>query len=198
MSHENSHRPPGPEDPNEAPFDVEDLRPHVYDGIYEYDKRLPNWWLFTLYGAILFSVGYWAYFHWTEHMRPGWARVQSQMEAIKLAALAGGGEPTNRQLWDFSRDPKIVEAGHATYTANCMACHGADLKGGIGQDLTDAQWIHGGEPAQIYALIRDGVADKGMPTWGPVLGPKRIAEVAAFIISQNPHIAEPPLEPAIP
>lgn len=179
------------EKPEEKPLDVEDLRPHTYDGIQEYDKRLPNWWLFTLYGAIVFAAGYWAYFHWTGHMQPGWVRVQSQLEAIKLAALAGGAEPSNRQLWNFSRDPKIVETGQKTYVSSCVACHGADLKGGIGQNLTDATWIHGGTPMEIFATIRDGVVDKGMPTWGPILGQQRIAEVAAFIISKNPTIAEP-------
>lgn len=180
----NQHRP-GIDNDDDA------LRPHSYDGIQEYDKRLPNWWLFTLYGAIIFSVGYWAYYHWTGHMEQGWVRVQSQIEAIRLAALAQGEPPDALQLWNFSRDANIVSAGEKTFMSSCAACHGEDLKGGIGKNLTDAEWVHGGTPMDIFTVIQEGVADKGMPTWGPLLGQQRIAEVTAFIISRNDTIQKP-------
>lgn len=182
---------------NKQPND-EALRPHSYDGIQEYDKRLPNWWLFTLYGAIIFAAGYWAYFHWTDHMEPGWVRVQNEIAAIKLAALSQGKPPSDEQLWDLSLDPKMVAAGEKVYVSNCVACHGADLHGGIGQNLVDATWIHGGDPMAIFGVIRDGVRDKGMPTWGPILGQQRMAEVVAFIISKNPTIKKPAQVPAAP
>ena len=32
------------------------LRPHEYDGIQEYDQKLPNWWLVIFYGSIALFV----------------------------------------------------------------------------------------------------------------------------------------------
>ena len=171
-----------------------ELRDHSYDGIQEYDKRLPNWWLFTLYGAMVFAAAYWAYYQWTGHMTPGYERVQRQIEELQKAALNSGNAPTDIQLWKLSTDSSVTAAGQKLYAANCVACHGAELQGGIGANLVDATWIHGGKPTDIYATVQKGVLDKGMPTWGPVLGPARIADVVAFIISQNKTIEKPPGE----
>jgi cytochrome c oxidase cbb3-type subunit 3 len=171
--------------------DDDNLRHHSYDGIQEYDKRLPNWWLFTLYGAIVFAAAYWAYYHWSAHMVPGYVRVERQIEEYQKAALASGSAPTDEQLWKLSTDPAVVASGQKIYTANCVACHGATLEGGIGQSLVDATWIHGSTPTAIYATIQKGVLDKGMPVWGPVLGGGRIADVVAFVITKSPTVTKP-------
>ncbi len=171
--------------------DTDDLRHHSYDGIQEYDKKLPNWWLFTLYGAIVFAAGYWAYYEWTGHMQPGYVRVEQRLVEFQKNALNSGAAPTDSQLWTMSTDPAVVASGEKLYKTNCVACHGAELKGGIGQNLTDATWIHGGKPIDIYNTVTTGVAAKGMPTWGPVLGPSRVAEVVAFVISKNSTIEKP-------
>lgn len=185
-----------PEDP---------VRPHVFDGIQEYDKRLPNWWLYTLYITMVFWVGYWAYYEWLHVGPTGPQVVDAAMAQIATERLSAA-QLDDASLWKMSRNPAFVEAGKATYLNNCVACHLVSLRGkgespaAIGPDLTDQTWIHGGKPTEVHDLIMKGVITKGMPTWGPVLGAKKITEVTAFILSHHtegePVMADPAAPPA--
>ena len=58
-------------------------------------------------------------------------------------------------------------------------------KGGIGPNLLDTIWIHGGKPEEILHTITVGVPEKGMLTWGPILGPEKVAQVAAYVVEQE-------------
>jgi cytochrome c oxidase cbb3-type subunit 3 len=173
--------PQPPEDP---------IREHVYDGIQEYDKRLPNWWLYTLYITIVFWVGYWAYYEWLRVGPSGTEVVDAAMAKIAAERLSVA-TIDDESLWQMSRNAGFVEAGQATFNTNCAACHLVSLRGksesaaAIGPDLTDTEWLHGGRPAQVHALVSDGVLTKGMPAWGPVLGAKKISEVTAYILSKH-------------
>lgn len=170
-----------------------DIREHAFDGIQEYNHRLPNWWLFTLYGAIVFWIGYWSIYEWFGSAPEGPARLQMEMVKIEAAKLAASAATRvdDPSLWAMSRNPIFVEAGRQTFTTNCIACHLASLRGksesalAIGPDLTDQIWIHGGRPTDLYRTVTEGVAVKGMPTWGPVLGPRRIAEAVAYVLSYH-------------
>ena len=83
----------------------------------------------------------------------------------------------------------LVDAGKQTFQSLCTPCHLASLKGkgenpaAVGPNLTDQAWIHGGTPKEIYATVSKGVLAKGMPTWEPVLGQKKTAEVVAYVLS---------------
>jgi cytochrome c oxidase cbb3-type subunit 3 len=177
---------PTPNSPHEDP-----VRAHTFDGIQEYDKRLPNWWLMTLYASIVFWVGYWSYYEWFHVGLTGEQHVTQELTKIETAKLASAPAVDNVSLWKMSRNPDFVAAGKATFEANCAACHLVSLRGkgenpaAIGPDLTDTKWIHGGKPTEIYDLITKGVLAKGMPTWGPVLGAKKISEAAAYILSKH-------------
>lgn len=174
------------------------LREHEFDGIVEYDQKLPNWWLFTLYGSIVFFVGFWVLFFSTrvlptheERLDAQLARIQESLAEKMLSVL------DDDNLWKMSRDSGLVAEGKELYAANCITCHAPDLGGKnsgpqyIGLPLNDAEWAYGeGTPTGTYKTVHDGSPDptKGMPPWGAVLGPEKVAKVVAYIMSHH----EPP------
>jgi cytochrome c oxidase cbb3-type subunit 3 len=175
-------------DPSSAPLE-DPVRPHSYDGIQEYDKRLPNWWLYTLYITIVFWIGYWGYYEWVPSGPTGPEEVDAAMARIEAERLATVATMDDATLWTMSRNPSVIAKGKDTFTANCVACHFASMRGksenptAIGPDLTDNAWVHGGKPLDLYNVVTHGVLEKGMPTWGPVLGARKISEVTAYVLS---------------
>lgn len=162
------------------------LRPHVYDGIQEFDNKLPNWWLLTLYGAIVFSFIYWLVFTDSNLLETGENRMAAEMQRIEAAKLTASADMLNDdRLWDMSRNGVLVAAGAEIYKASCLSCHGMNLEGGIGVNLRDTAWVHGGAPVDVYRTVHDGVLLKGMPAWGPQMGARKVAEVVAFVLSHH-------------
>lgn len=183
------------------------LRPHEYDGIHEYDQRLPNWWLWTWYLAIIWFVIFWVCFY-----QFGWGKNDTQAMAAHAEEMAKrdaymlqkmfAADPDGA-LWKMSRNATTLAAGQATFLEKCKPCHGSDLsatEGGVklaGLPLNDKEWKYCGEPGtaptdpvkpkKVFELVTNGSPDKtkGMQAWGPELGPKRIAEVVAFVLSHH-------------
>lgn len=160
---------------------------HVYDGIEEADNKLPNWWLLTFYGAILFGIGYWFYYH-EYQMGP----TPTDAFAADMASRAvEGGEASAEALMALAQDPSTVNEGREAFAATCVACHGAGAEGQIGPNLTDDHWLHGGGPTDIYTSVRAGITaaqarmpgSAGMPAWGPQLGESQTRAVVAYILS---------------
>lgn len=170
----------------ENPYD-DKLRPHVYDGIQEYDNRLPNWWLWTFYGAVILTVMYWFSWYNADIMKSDADIVEAEMAKVEEARLAAMGEVSNETLWQMSRNSGYVSAGAEVYKDKCVACHGADLKGGIGQNLVDSEWKWGNEPISLYAIVTNGSPDKmaGMQSWISELGPQKISQVVAYVLSHH-------------
>ncbi len=176
-------------EPNTPPSE-DAIREHTFDGIQEYDKSLPNWWLLTFYGAIVFWVGYWFFTQDSNLSTSDTAALQQELgriEAVKLSDSAA--QLDNGKLWQMSTNAVFVDAGRKTFTTTCVSCHQASLKGvdegGIGPNLIDDTWVHGGKPTDIFNVVDKGVLVKGMPAWGPVIGAKKTAEVVAYILSYH-------------
>lgn len=85
--------------------------------------------------------------------------------AAGFALLVAAGTPAAAQLPDSLPSgvtPAMIEKGRKLFggAGLCMACHGADGKGGmnIGPDLTDTVWVHHkGGYEEIFAQVVEGI-----------------------------------------
>jgi cytochrome c oxidase cbb3-type subunit III len=148
------------------------------DGIEEYDNPLPDWWLGLFWLTIIWAVAY------TLHYHVIGGRSQEQELAAELAR-AEVRWPASAQPAEFVVTPELARAGQSVYQTNCAACHGMVLQGGIGVALNDGDWLHGSSPAEVLRSVTEGIPAKGMPAWGPILGPERVRQVTAYVLSQQ-------------
>jgi cytochrome c oxidase cbb3-type subunit 3 len=165
--------------------DEDRLLDHRYDDIQEYDNPLPGWWTLLLWATIVWAVLY--FFNVIPGVGSGKGRAVDYDNEMKAAAEKYGtpAEQAEKALDVGSvmaalKDPARLAAGKETWTSTCVPCHMADGGGNIGPNLTDDWWIHGATPKDMLATVTNGVPEKGMPTWGPVLGPQKIADVVAY------------------
>lgn len=148
------------------------------DGIDEYDNPLPDWWLGLFWLTIIWGIAYGVHYHFIAD------RSQEKEIAAEMAAAAARWPQSTEQV-AFEMTPETVAAGKAIYETQCFTCHGMNLEGGIGAVLNDEAWIHGDTPEDVIRTISEGVPAKGMPAWGPILGPENVNQVAAYILSRN-------------
>lgn len=189
-----------PDSNKKANKSVEDgpvLREHVFDGIEEFDQKLPNWWLFTFYIAIAFYVGYWVIYYSSDALKSPAEKINAQMASIndakqkELTAMLA--DLSDDVLIEWSQNEAIVAKGEAMFTVTCVACHGTDLNGGIGRSLMDDHWEYGAKPMDIFNVIlkgspadSEGYNKAKMTPYENSHGAEKIAQITAFILSKNP------------
>ena len=173
----------------------DELLDHNYDGIQELDNDLPPWWLYMFYFTIAFSIVYMMYYHVLGLGDLQYAEYEKEMAAAKAAQqqVAASAGPAVA-LTPFTDEENLAK-GKEIYMTNCMACHGANGEGGVGPNLTDQYWLHGGAFENIVKTITDGVPAKGMIAWKAILNPEQIRQVASYVKTlqgTNPPNAKAP------
>jgi cytochrome c oxidase cbb3-type subunit 3 len=126
---------------------------HDYDGIQEYDNRLPNWWLWALWATIVFSIGYWLVFHTYGVAKNPVAKFETEIEGAAPSADLSARGLTEADLVRMSTNQEVLAAGKAVYAQYCQVCHLAAGQGLVGPNLTDDYWIHGGSAVAIHEII---------------------------------------------
>lgn len=67
------------------------------------------------------------------------------------------------------------------YLENCASCHGSALEGGLGGNLVDGIWNHGGSDDAVARVISQGLPDLGMPTFEKKLSTEQIRSLVVFL-----------------
>ncbi|MDR7132703.1 cytochrome c oxidase cbb3-type subunit 3 [Algoriphagus sp. 4150] len=159
---------------------------HSYDGIQELDNFMPPWLQYVFMGTIVIAVVYFGYYTVLGYGKTGVEEYEEEVRIAAVMAEARGAsalasiDETNVQM---DNSDLGISAGKTIFGANCAACHAADGGGGIGPNLTDEYWIHGGDLKGVFKVIKYGVIEKGMVPWEDQLSPVEIQQVASYILT---------------
>lgn len=171
---------------------------HEYDGIRELDNPVPAWFNGMFYASMAFAIVYLCVYHvfgWGMNQDEEYDHEMALADQARQEWLAQSANNIDENTVAVDLTPETVAAGQAIFTQNCIACHGSAGEGGIGPNLTDEYWLHGGEVGDVFRTIKYGVLDKGMVPWEQNLTPAQLAEVTNYIVSlrgTNPPNAKEP------
>jgi len=173
--------------PVEKEADV--LLDHDYDGIKELDNALPPWWKWGFYITLVLAVIYMFRFHvWKTGPDPiqeynnELAYAAKKAEAYRAASSAAGNEQVDETTVTMADASGLTE-GKKIFAQTCSVCHGSNGEGGVGPNLTDNYWLHGGTINDVFKTIKYGVPEKGMQSWQKAYSPTQIKDLASYIKS---------------
>lgn len=158
---------------------------HEYDGIRELDNTLPPWWKWGFYVTVVVAVIYFVRFHVLE---TGPTPEQEYNAEMKVAAAQleaqrkNSGEVVDEKTVTMADAAGIAE-GKQIFQKSCYMCHGSNGEGGVGPNLTDEYWLHGGSINDVFKTIKYGVIDKGMQAWEKQFSPQEIKNLSSYIKS---------------
>ncbi|MBS0355311.1 MAG: cytochrome-c oxidase, cbb3-type subunit III [Proteobacteria bacterium] len=165
------------------------LHDHVWDEtLQEYNNPLPRWWMYMFWITIIFAITYLTLYpgFGNNQGKLGWSSA-GQWEAEQKAAAEKYGpifaKYRGMDLNAVAADKEANAMGHRMFLTYCAQCHGADAKGAKGfPNLTDNDWLYGGEPETIKTTILEGRQGM-MPPFGPALGADGVKDVANYVRS---------------
>ena len=167
---------------------VGDVTGHTWDeGLQEYNNPLPRWWLWLFYITMVFGVVYIVLYPGLGKYPGvlGWSDDARYEQEIEVAEQTYGpifAQYASRTVEDLAGDAEAVKIGQRLFINYCATCHGSDAGGARGYpNLTDADWLYGGDAAAIEATILDG-RQGTMPAWEAALGEQGLDEVTAYVM----------------
>lgn len=163
------------------------LLDHDYDGIEEFDYPLPQWWVWTFIGGVVFAIGYIYFYNFAgaPSLKEEFKQDMAAIEAVReeQRKLTGNFDVADFETWQKGENVKQLTA--EVYEENCLSCHEEGGKGDIGPNLTDGYWLNIKKvtPGNLYGFIRKGNEDNGMPAWADMLSKEELYAAVNFVLS---------------
>ena len=165
-------------------IDQSDSMGHKWDGIEELNNPLPRWWLWLFIISIIFSVVYLYLYpglgnykgslNWTQM-----SQFEDEIAQNRATQTAFFSEFSNLDIPALSQNAKAMETAERLFLNNCSTCHGSSAQGAKGfPNLTDNDWLYGGDPTTIAHSITNGRAGV-MPNLA--LDESKVAVLAHYI-----------------
>ncbi len=162
---------------------------HTWDeDLRELNHPLPRWWMWLFYLSIFGGLAYLLLYPGLGTFRGslGWSSTGQYEAEMKQADDLYGqiyARYASQDLKGLAADREARAIGQKLFLNYCTQCHGSDAAGGKGfPNLTDDDWLWGGEPETIEATIQSG-RHASMPAWGAALGEQGVKDVANYVRS---------------
>jgi len=184
---------------------------HKFDGIEELNNPLPKWWSYMFILTVVFALVYLALYPGLGNFGGllGWKSANKDIQSLEESRQQAGNmnvqynrevskadlrfgevfrnlvyrDGQYREITELAYDDEAIRVGQRLFLQNCSQCHGSDGRGSRGYpNLTDDDWLWGGNPAQIKTTIMQG-RQAAMPAWGESLGEQGVKEVVSYVLS---------------
>lgn len=163
---------------------------HAFDGIEEYDNPLPKWWLYMFVATIIFALAYVVLYPTLGNFQGvlNWSSANQWEKEVKSADDKYGpvfAKFADMSIEEISKNPEALEIGQRLFSNNCAVCHGSTAKGSYGfPNLTDSDWLYGGEPQTIEQTILGG-RQGNMPAKGlkPDMSASEMDDLVNYLLS---------------
>ncbi|MDR2014278.1 MAG: cytochrome-c oxidase, cbb3-type subunit III [Azoarcus sp.] len=168
------------------------MQGHVWDEtLREYNNPLPRWWLILFVGTVVFSIVYLVIYPGFGNrlsttpendagLRKEYAdEVKKANEEVGKKFAAYKGTP----LLALAGNKEAMETGQRLFLTYCAQCHASSGKGSKGYpNLTDNDWLYGGDPDTIKTSITEGRAGVMTPFAG-TLSAEQIEDAANYVLT---------------
>ena len=173
---------------------------HVFDGIEEKNTPLPRWWLWLFILTLIFSVVYLVLYPglgkfpgilgWTQE-----GQWQEEVDFVHKQTQPIFDQYARVPVEELWQHQEVMEVGARLFANNCATCHGANAAGARGYpDLTDNDWLYGGEPEAIRSSLINGRRGMMPPMIAAVGGTdEAVRDMALYVQSlSRPSLREDP------